>query len=222
MLPSGEFLTLFFGRVVSRRVECWKGLTLSSVSPISFLTRIPKPHLKRGTTISINSLFHTLPVRQKQFSKDYKKHFAQAQTLLQAYGLISKNLNLIVSNQPAKGLASQVPTQNSLLYMILMAEKLGLIWNQRTDDGPYPSDLNFFSPKAFQFQTQPNTNLRQNFANIFTAKASQSVMDFELDLCVSPDKVVLKTLVNPSEDHLDHTTSVRLFPTFFPNVCMPV
>ncbi|PLW30354.1 hypothetical protein PCASD_16108 [Puccinia coronata f. sp. avenae] len=57
----------------------------------------------RGTTVNIQSLFHNLPVRRKQFSKDYKKHFAQAQTWLQAYGLISTNLSLNVSNHPAKG-----------------------------------------------------------------------------------------------------------------------
>ncbi|KAG0143804.1 hypothetical protein CROQUDRAFT_660779 [Cronartium quercuum f. sp. fusiforme G11] len=112
----------------------------------------------RGTTITINSLFYTLPVRQKQFAKDYKKHFAQAQTLLQAYGLISTNLNLKVSNQPAKG------------------------------------------PKVFQFQTQPNANIRQNFANIFTVKASQSVIDFELNLRVSPDKMILKALALSQDD----------------------
>jgi len=57
----------------------------------------------RGTTINVQSLFHNLPVRRKQFSKDYKKHFAHAQTWLQAYGLISTNLSLNVSNHPAKG-----------------------------------------------------------------------------------------------------------------------
>ncbi|MBW0463043.1 hypothetical protein O181_002758 [Austropuccinia psidii MF-1] len=57
----------------------------------------------KGTTVNVQSLFCTLPVRRKHFSKDYKKFFAQAQTLLQAYGLISTNLNLNVSNQTAKG-----------------------------------------------------------------------------------------------------------------------
>lgn len=57
----------------------------------------------RGTTVNVQSLFHNLPVRRKQFSKDCKKHFAHAQTLLQAYGLITTNLSLNVSNHPAKG-----------------------------------------------------------------------------------------------------------------------
>ncbi|EGG04475.1 uncharacterized protein MELLADRAFT_37375, partial [Melampsora larici-populina 98AG31] len=105
----------------------------------------------RGTTIGISELFYPLPVRQKQFAKDYKKHFAQAQTLLQAYGLISTSLTLKVYNQPGKG------------------------------------------GKVAQFQTRSNGNLRQNFSDIFTAKAAATVIDLNLELSINPDKVVLKS-----------------------------
>ncbi|CAH7673285.1 hypothetical protein PPACK8108_LOCUS8172 [Phakopsora pachyrhizi] len=57
----------------------------------------------QGTTVLVKSLFQNLPVRRKQFVKDHKRHFNQALTLLQAYGLISINLNLNVSNQSNKG-----------------------------------------------------------------------------------------------------------------------
>ncbi|KAH9819432.1 hypothetical protein DFH28DRAFT_956022 [Melampsora americana] len=107
----------------------------------------------RGTTIAISELFYPLPVRQKQFAKDYKKHFAHAQTLLQAYGLISTSLTLKVYNQPGKG------------------------------------------GKAVQFQTRSNGNVRQNFSDIFTAKAATTVIDLDLQLSINPDQVVMKAQV---------------------------
>lgn len=40
-----------------------------------------------------------MPVRKKEFDKNNKKHFGAAQTLLQAYGLISVGKRITLSNQ---------------------------------------------------------------------------------------------------------------------------
>ncbi|KAH9458167.1 hypothetical protein MJO28_005235 [Puccinia striiformis f. sp. tritici] len=124
----------------------------------------------RGTTVNVQSLFHNLPVRRKQFSKDYKKHFAHAQTWLQAYGLISTNLSLNVSNHPAKG------------------------------------------SKTFQFQTKGNSQIKQNFSNIFTPKACNLMIDLELSFNVHPDRTVLRSLGLPldsTSEELGTSVSVK-------------
>jgi DNA mismatch repair ATPase MutL len=40
-----------------------------------------------------------MPVRKKEFDRNSKKHFATAQTLLQAYGLISVGKRISLQNQ---------------------------------------------------------------------------------------------------------------------------
>ncbi|KAA1082571.1 hypothetical protein PGT21_007215 [Puccinia graminis f. sp. tritici] len=124
----------------------------------------------KGTTVNVQSLFHNLPVRRKQFSKDFKKHFAHAQTWLQAYGLISTNLSLNVSNHPAKG------------------------------------------SKTFQFQTKCNSQIKQNFSNIFTPKACNMMVDLELRFKVKPDRTVLRALglpIDSTSEDLGTTVLVK-------------
>ncbi|KAK9895469.1 DNA mismatch repair protein MutL [Cystobasidium minutum MCA 4210] len=53
----------------------------------------------RGTTVNVANLFSGMPVRKKEFDKNNKKHFGAAQTLLQAYGLISVGKRITLSNQ---------------------------------------------------------------------------------------------------------------------------
>lgn len=54
---------------------------------------------QRGTTVHVANLFAGMPVRKKEFDRNSKKHFAAAQTLLQAYGLISVGKRISLSNQ---------------------------------------------------------------------------------------------------------------------------
>jgi len=45
-----------------------------------------------GTTVSLEELFYTLPVRRKEFLRNAKREFAKAIHLVQAYALISKGV----------------------------------------------------------------------------------------------------------------------------------
>eukprot|EP01113_Clastostelium_recurvatum_P010257 TRINITY_DN15061_c0_g1_i1.p1 TRINITY_DN15061_c0_g1~~TRINITY_DN15061_c0_g1_i1.p1 ORF type:complete len:234 (+),score=32.42 TRINITY_DN15061_c0_g1_i1:31-732(+) len=57
-----------------------------------------------GTTITLGSLFKTMPVRHKEFSKNIKtKEYPRLQALLQAYALISVGARVACFNQAGKG-----------------------------------------------------------------------------------------------------------------------
>nr|WJN24951.1 mismatch repair protein [Moesziomyces parantarcticus] len=58
---------------------------------------------QRGTTITIEGLFKSLPVRRKEFEKNLKREYAKAQNLLQAYALITKGVRWTTTNHPSGG-----------------------------------------------------------------------------------------------------------------------
>ncbi|EST07880.1 DNA mismatch repair protein, C-terminal [Kalmanozyma brasiliensis GHG001] len=58
---------------------------------------------QRGTTITIEGLFKTLPVRRKEFEKNLKREYTKAQNLLQAYALVTKGVRWTTTNTPAGG-----------------------------------------------------------------------------------------------------------------------
>ncbi|SPO44398.1 related to PMS1 - DNA mismatch repair protein [Moesziomyces antarcticus] len=58
---------------------------------------------QRGTTITIEDLFKSLPVRRKEFEKNLKREYAKTQNLLQAYALITKGVRWTTTNQPSGG-----------------------------------------------------------------------------------------------------------------------
>lgn len=58
---------------------------------------------QKGTTVSVERIFHNLPVRRKELEKNVKRDYGKALNLLQAYACISAGVKFSVSNQPAKG-----------------------------------------------------------------------------------------------------------------------
>nr|WJN24954.1 mismatch repair protein [Pseudozyma thailandica] len=58
---------------------------------------------QRGTTITIEGLFKSLPVRRKEFEKNLKREYTKAQNLLQAYALITRGVRWTTTNAPAGG-----------------------------------------------------------------------------------------------------------------------
>eukprot|EP00794_Sanderia_malayensis_P019017 gene19017-20929_t len=52
----------------------------------------------KGTTVVVNHLFQSLPVRHKEFQRNIKKEFSKLNTILQAYGLISSGVKLSCVN----------------------------------------------------------------------------------------------------------------------------
>lgn len=51
-----------------------------------------------GTTVIVSQLFHSLPVRHKEFQRNIKKEFPKLSSVLQAYGIISTGVRLSCIN----------------------------------------------------------------------------------------------------------------------------
>lgn len=64
--------------------------------------RIPYPRPK-GTTVSVQHLFYTLPVRHKEFQRNIKKEYAKMVQVLQAYCIISTDIRVSCTNQLGQG-----------------------------------------------------------------------------------------------------------------------
>ncbi|XP_012381065.1 mismatch repair endonuclease PMS2 isoform X2 [Dasypus novemcinctus] len=60
----------------------------------------PRP---RGTTVSVQQLFYTLPVRHKEFQKNIKKEYAKMVQVLHAYCIISAGIRINCTNQVGQG-----------------------------------------------------------------------------------------------------------------------
>ncbi|RHZ80299.1 hypothetical protein Glove_137g29 [Diversispora epigaea] len=58
---------------------------------------------ERGTTIILQNLFESVPVRYRDFKKNVKREFGKTLTLLQAYAVICKNVKIICTNQLNNG-----------------------------------------------------------------------------------------------------------------------
>ncbi|KAM7142257.1 mismatch repair endonuclease PMS2 [Molossus nigricans] len=63
-------------------------------------TPYPRP---RGTTVSVQQLFYTLPVRHKEFQRNIKKEFAKMIHVLHAYCIISSGIRISCTNQVGQG-----------------------------------------------------------------------------------------------------------------------
>ncbi|CAJ1080726.1 LOW QUALITY PROTEIN: mismatch repair endonuclease PMS2 [Xyrichtys novacula] len=67
------------------------------------------PHPRQqGTTVSLQQLFYTLPVRHKEFQRNIKKEYAKMIHVLQSYCIISTGVRITCSNQNGQGKRSPV------------------------------------------------------------------------------------------------------------------
>nr|XP_046234187.1 mismatch repair endonuclease PMS2 isoform X2 [Scatophagus argus] len=67
------------------------------------------PHPRQqGSTVSLQQLFYTLPVRHKEFQRNIKKEYAKMLHVLQAYCIISTGVRITCSNQNGQGKRSTV------------------------------------------------------------------------------------------------------------------
>uniref|UniRef100_A0A8C9ST56 PMS1 homolog 2, mismatch repair system component n=1 Tax=Scleropages formosus TaxID=113540 RepID=A0A8C9ST56_SCLFO len=64
--------------------------------------RSPHPR-QRGTTVSLQQLFSTLPVRHKEFQRNIKKEYAKMIHVLQSYCIISTGVRITCTNQTGQG-----------------------------------------------------------------------------------------------------------------------
>lgn len=58
---------------------------------------------QRGTIVSVESLFHNLPVRRRELERNIKREWQKVVALLSQYACIQVNVKLSVSQQPTKG-----------------------------------------------------------------------------------------------------------------------
>ncbi|KAL4206497.1 DNA mismatch repair protein MutL, partial [Rhizopus microsporus] len=65
-----------------------------------------------GTTVQLTNIFHSLPVRQKEFKRNCKKEYGKALTILQAYSIISCNIKISVFNQSGNKPSTKVMSTN--------------------------------------------------------------------------------------------------------------
>ncbi|KAF5025177.1 hypothetical protein F66182_2753 [Fusarium sp. NRRL 66182] len=57
----------------------------------------------KGTTVSVERLFHNLPVRRRELERNIKREWNKVISLLNQYACIQTNLKFSVSQQPTKG-----------------------------------------------------------------------------------------------------------------------
>jgi DNA mismatch repair protein PMS2 len=58
---------------------------------------------QRGTTVSVEKLFHNLPVRRRELERNIKREWQKVISLLNQYACIQTNLKFTVFQQPTKG-----------------------------------------------------------------------------------------------------------------------
>ncbi|KAM9837120.1 mismatch repair endonuclease PMS2 [Aulostomus maculatus] len=68
---------------------------------------LPHPR-QQGTTVTLQQLFYTLPVRHKEFQRNIKKEYTKMIHVLQSYCIISTGVRITCSNQTGQGKRSTV------------------------------------------------------------------------------------------------------------------
>ncbi|XP_064627462.1 mismatch repair endonuclease PMS2-like [Lineus longissimus] len=67
---------------------------------------------QQGTTVTVQNLFSTLPVRYKEFQRNLKKEFTKMVQVLTAYCLISTGVRITCTNQVGKGKKTTIASVN--------------------------------------------------------------------------------------------------------------
>ncbi|OAA44378.1 Post Meiotic Segregation 2 [Metarhizium rileyi] len=67
------------------------------------LTGITMVAAQRGTMVSVEKVFHNLPVRRRELERNIKREWHRVISLLNQYACIQTNLKFSVSQQPTKG-----------------------------------------------------------------------------------------------------------------------
>ncbi|NXN22101.1 PMS2 endonuclease, partial [Nycticryphes semicollaris] len=83
---------------------------------------------QQGTTVSIQQLFYTLPVRHKEFQRNIKKEYAKMVQLLQAYCIVSKGVRINCTNQVGQGKKSSVVSTTGSASL---KENIGAVFGQK-------------------------------------------------------------------------------------------
>ncbi|KAJ8413699.1 hypothetical protein AAFF_G00082060 [Aldrovandia affinis] len=105
--------------------------------------RSPHPR-QQGTTVTLQQLFSTLPVRHKEFQRNIKKEYTKMIHVLQSYCIISTGVRITCTNQVGQGKRSAVLCTNGSHSM---KDNIGAVFG--------PKQLQSLIP----FQQQPPTEM---------------------------------------------------------------
>ncbi|NXX80382.1 PMS2 endonuclease, partial [Urocolius indicus] len=83
---------------------------------------------QQGTTVTIQQLFYTLPVRHKEFQRNIKKEYAKMVQVLQAYCIVSKGVRINCTNQVGQGKKSSVISTTGSPSL---RENIGAVFGQK-------------------------------------------------------------------------------------------
>ncbi|NXY89514.1 PMS2 endonuclease, partial [Alcedo cyanopectus] len=83
---------------------------------------------QQGTTVNIQQLFYTLPVRHKEFQRNIKKEYAKMVQVLQAYCIVSKGVRINCTNQVGQGKKSSVASTTGSPSL---KENIGAVFGQK-------------------------------------------------------------------------------------------
>ncbi|KAL4624573.1 mismatch repair endonuclease PMS2 [Arapaima gigas] len=89
--------------------------------------RSPQPR-QRGTTVSLQQLFSTLPVRYKEFQRNIKKEYTKMIHILQSYCIISTGVRITCTNQTGQGKRTTVLCTNGSQSM---KENIGAVFGSK-------------------------------------------------------------------------------------------
>uniref|UniRef100_A0A6I8RAB3 Mismatch repair endonuclease PMS2 n=1 Tax=Xenopus tropicalis TaxID=8364 RepID=A0A6I8RAB3_XENTR len=84
---------------------------------------------QQGTTVSIQQLFYTLPVRHKEFQRNLKKEFTKMVQVLQAYCIISTGVRITCTNQVGQGKRNPVVCSSGSTSDV--KENIGAVFGQK-------------------------------------------------------------------------------------------
>ncbi|CAM9515028.1 unnamed protein product [Bubo scandiacus] len=83
---------------------------------------------QQGTTVNIQQLFYTLPVRHKEFQRNIKKEYAKMVQVLQAYCIVSKGVRINCTNQVGQGKKTSVVSTTGSPSL---KENIGAVFGQK-------------------------------------------------------------------------------------------
>ncbi|XP_050980374.1 mismatch repair endonuclease PMS2 [Labeo rohita] len=110
--------------------------------------RVPHPR-QHGTTVTLQKLFSTLPVRHKEFQRNIKKEYSKMIFVLQSYCIISTGVRITCTNQMGQGKRSTVLCTSGSNSM---RDNIGAVFG--------PKQLQSLIP--FQ-QISPNESIKEDY-----------------------------------------------------------
>ncbi|KAG0633607.1 hypothetical protein HOY80DRAFT_896239 [Tuber brumale] len=114
---------------------------------------------QKGTTVLVENIFKTLPVRRKELERNIKREYTRVLGILQAYAGVCVGVKFSVFNQPAKGRRTPVfATKGNPT----VRENISNVFGAKTLSALVPMDLEFeMKPtrKGFQKAAEPQEKM---------------------------------------------------------------